>query len=584
VEAVRIALTVIVAIWLAMWFELTLPHWAAVTVISVSLTTRAASLQKSLWYAAGSIVGVMVAIALVANFAQATLAYDVAFALWLGLLTAASSIESGQRSYGFALMGYTVPIVALGSVQNPNAVFETGIDRLATILLGIACAYVSSVLVAPGVPAVSRRLADRMQTVVDVCARWVDAIRAGDDPGQMPAKDVLSLDDAARDAFAEHPSLRWGGRAIRNAAPRLRWALAAELLRSRLGDAQGPSPAILIGDDGTKAYSQISRVRVAARLLRQGARIGRRPAALPLHLLLWNDYDWDGYHAVKNGIRTAATVSVLNAFWYATGWTYGSDAVTWAAVLSALAASHLDPAGDARNFLIGALLAAVVGIVVRYTLLTMTGEFILLAAILLPIGILAALGRSDPRAPAGGAFGFFVIAVIEPTNVMTYDLAASLNQVVAELLGIWVTVVAFTTLVPPIDGTTLRQRAHRRLVAGVRRAAVRNPLLLPPPDRWLARTFGRLALVQQDAEVARDGETLLLVGLLTLALRTADAEAGYEVGRIVLRALAPGPSDAGLSGRLRLIAARPDLPALQAARIGALAILIADLESQGRAT
>ena len=78
--------------------------------ISVTLATRAASLRKSLWRAGSTLVGVTVAMVLVANFAQATLAFDLALALWMGLLTAASSVESGQRAYGFASMGFTVPI------------------------------------------------------------------------------------------------------------------------------------------------------------------------------------------------------------------------------------------------------------------------------------------------------------------------------------------------------------------------------------------------------------------------------------------------------------------------------------------
>lgn len=583
-NAVRISLTIIAAIWLGMWLELSVPAWAGVTVMIVSLATRAASLQKSLWRAGGTIVGVAVAFALVANFAQATLAFDVALALWLGLLTAASSIESGQRSYGFALMGFTVPIVALASVQNPGAVFDTGLDRCSTILLGVACAYASDALVAPGVPAVSRALAARMEAVADACAVWVHAARMRADPGPMPTEVVLTLDDAVRDAFAEHPSLRWGGQAIRDAAPRLRWVLAAELLGSRLGNEVGTHPSILIGDGCSRADMQIGRIRTAARLLHRGGRVGRRPASLPLHLLLWNDFDWDGRHAIKNGLRTAATVSLLNAFWYATGWTYGSGAVTWGGAMAAIFALHPDPAGGARDFLVGTLLAAVIGILVRYTLLTTTGDFALLAAVLLPLGILAALGWSDKRAPIGSGFAFFVFAVVGPTNVMTYDLATSLNQALAELLGIGTTVVAFTVLVPPIGEATRSLRARRRLVEGVRRAAVGSSLLMPPTDRWLARTFGRLALVQRDPETAHGGETLLLIGLLLLALRRADARLGLEVGGVVNMALTPGSSAESSPGtRLRELVSRSAVPPLEEERINAIALLVEDLNGPGGA-
>jgi uncharacterized membrane protein YccC len=113
VSAVRIALTCVAAIYLAMLLEFDRPEWAGWTVLSVSLATRSSSLQKSLWRAVSTIIGCVIAVALIANFAQSTLAFDAAIALWLALLTAAASVERGQRSYGFALIGYTVPIVTL---------------------------------------------------------------------------------------------------------------------------------------------------------------------------------------------------------------------------------------------------------------------------------------------------------------------------------------------------------------------------------------------------------------------------------------------------------------------------------------
>jgi hypothetical protein len=578
-DAVRVSLTVIAAIWLAMWLELSLPHWAGWTVLSVTLSTRAASLRRSLWRAGSTIVGVAASIALVANFAQATLAFDLALALWLGLLTAASSIESGQRSYGLALMGFTVPIVVFASVQNPESVFQTGVDRCSTILLGVACAYASGVLVAPGVTAVSRALADRMEFASDACARWIEDARRRADPGPMPIATVTMLDESVGDAFSEHPSLRSGGRAIRDAASRLRWVLAAELLRGRLGSREGSPASSLIGDGGTKAGMQLGRVRVAARLLRRGERIGRRRASMPPHLLFWNDRDWDGRHAIKNALRTVATVLAVNAFWYATGWIHGSSAATWSAFLAVLLASHPQPASEARNFLIGTLMAAVIGLVVRYTLLTMTGEFALLAAILLPVCILAVLGRSDGRAAFGFGYAFFVLAVVAPTNIMTYDLASSLNQVLAELLGIGAAAIAFSALLPPIDEDTRRMRARRRLIEGVRRVAVGSSLLLPPPDRWLARSFERLALIEPEVGDRRRGETLLLSGLLLLALRRGDGDLGREAGRIVWSAFAGGrPSALPPGARLRAITGRPAIPPLDAERVVALASLVTALE------
>jgi len=178
------ALTSVAAIYLAMLLELDRPEWAGWTVLSVSLATRASSLQKSLWRAISSIIGCGIAVALTANFAQSTLAFDAAIALWLALLTAAASVERGLRSYGFALMGYTVPIVTLANVDQPGLVFHVAVDRCSTLLLGIACAHASSVLVAPGVREVSSSLADRLDAAATACGEWLRAVERGDRTGR----------------------------------------------------------------------------------------------------------------------------------------------------------------------------------------------------------------------------------------------------------------------------------------------------------------------------------------------------------------------------------------------------------------
>ena len=53
-----------------------------------------------------------------------------------------------------------------------------------------------------------------------------------------------------------------------------------------------------------------------------------------------------------------------------------------------------------------------VGLTLRYTLLTTTGSFALLAAVLLPVAMLAVVGRADKRAIYGIGFGFFVFGEV----------------------------------------------------------------------------------------------------------------------------------------------------------------------------
>src|SRR6201997_1852069 len=261
VGAVRLALTSVVALYLAMLLELDRPEWAGWTVLSVSLATRASSLQKSLWRAVSSIIGCGIAVALTANFAQSTLAFDAAIALWLALLTAAASVERGQRSYGFALMGYTVPIVALANVDQPGLVFQVAVDRCSTLLLGIACAHASSVLVAAGVREVSSSLADRLDATATACGEWLRAVQRGGNVPEPPVSQVLALDLAVADAFTEQPSLQTGRRAVNDAPIRLLHLLAIGLLERRLGPRDGSEPSDLLGIHFADWGRQLPRIR-----------------------------------------------------------------------------------------------------------------------------------------------------------------------------------------------------------------------------------------------------------------------------------------------------------------------------------
>jgi uncharacterized membrane protein YccC len=210
--------------------------------------------------------------------------------------------------------------------------------------------------------------------------------------------------------------------------------------------------------------------------------------------------------------------------------------------------------------------------VVHYSILTTTGGFPLLAAALLPVCMLGALGRSDARAVSGGGYGIVVFNIIGPTNVMQYQFDATLNDVVAALLGLGLAVIAFSALPPPASASTRCWRARRRMAKGFRASVCTPDLLRPDTDRWLARMFDRLTQIGHDDGATDGGQTLLLAGLLVLALRREDADLGRQVRAIVQ---AKGLQAGAALGRL---ANQVDCTALQYDRIIALSLLIGSRE------
>ena len=522
-DAVRLALTVIAALYFAMLFQLEVPAWAGWTVLSVTVATRARSRKKCSWSIVGSLIGGLVAIVMVASFAQSTLAFDVALALWLGFAGYMASIERGLRSYGFALMGFTVPIVTLGNVDHPEAVFLTAVDRCTTIVLGIVCAHASAVLVQADVMTVRRSLADTLDAAVQACADWLGPDAS---PAEPAVARVLALDDAIADAFTEQPSLRTGGSAFADVPLALLRLLTVGLLKTRLEGADDARAAALLGRSYTSTLDRSHHFHAVSDMLRAGRRSDLRTASFRRLAL-----DRDLWQATRDGARGALAISAVNAFWYVSYWPSGGAAATWAGLLSVLNASRPNPARFTLQFLLGAALAAVVGVTLHYTALGTTGgAFGKLAAVLLPLGIITALGRSDKRAVWGPGFGFLILTAIDPTNVMSYALDRTLNEVLATQFGMAVAMVALSAMPPPASEDLRRRHAMQRLAKGVRAAALLPRPLRPDPGRWLSRMFMRLRLLEKaDASTRRAGEDLILVGALILALRDVEDETGREI-------------------------------------------------------
>jgi hypothetical protein len=293
--AVRLGVTVLIAIYLAMYFELDEPHWAGWTVFSVSLATRASSIQKSTWRVLSTILGGAVSILLMDNFAQSTFAYAVALALWLGIMTYFSSLERGLGSYGFALLGYTVPIVTLGNVETPLLIFDTVVNRCSALILGIGCAHVSSVLLARGATAIRRDISNAVEAAAQACADWVEASRDISVCRSPPIGTVLELDRHIADALTEQPSLRLGAHTTCRVPSLLLRLIAGRLHRLHLCDDNGPN-------------GRLDRIVAAARSFEQYPGYGFRSAGTrPLAM------DRDTPQATRNALRTIIAISLVNA-------------------------------------------------------------------------------------------------------------------------------------------------------------------------------------------------------------------------------------------------------------------------------
>ncbi|MBN3809302.1 FUSC family protein [Paraburkholderia sp. Ac-20347] len=130
------------ALYIALIFQLPRPYWAMASVYIVSNPFVGATRSKALYRALGTALGAAAAIALVPPFVETPLLFSVIVATWTGTLLYLAIMDRTARSYVFMLAGYTMPLIALPTVTDPSTVFDVAIARTEEITLGIICASV----------------------------------------------------------------------------------------------------------------------------------------------------------------------------------------------------------------------------------------------------------------------------------------------------------------------------------------------------------------------------------------------------------------------------------------------------------
>lgn len=146
--ALRTVLACLLTLYLAFLLDLDQPKWATMTVVIISQPLAGITLQKSFSQVIGTTIGGAVAVAVMALFPQAPLAFLVTLSLWLGLCTAGGTLLRYTHSYAFVLSGFTAVIVAMLAQPDPDGTYSLAITRVTETLLGVACVTLVSLFFA----------------------------------------------------------------------------------------------------------------------------------------------------------------------------------------------------------------------------------------------------------------------------------------------------------------------------------------------------------------------------------------------------------------------------------------------------
>ncbi|QDF28465.1 FUSC family protein [Halarcobacter anaerophilus] len=137
----------LLALCLCMVFNLQMPQTSVFTLFIVMQPFSGLVFSKSFYRLIGTVLGTIMAIALLGAFAQDRVSFTIFFALWVGLCSAVGFMARNFMTYGFVLSGYTIALVTMPIMETPSEVFNFGIDRLSEVLIGLLSAsFVSEVL------------------------------------------------------------------------------------------------------------------------------------------------------------------------------------------------------------------------------------------------------------------------------------------------------------------------------------------------------------------------------------------------------------------------------------------------------
>lgn len=141
--ALRTTITSLIALGIALWWELGSPQWAALTVWMVAQGTRGKSVAKARWHLFGMVVGTICAVTLVAAFPQAPIMFILMLAggigafCFIGTLLPGPATMTNYRIHGMRASGFTYAIISLDGIADPQHIFMTAMARATYIVLGI---------------------------------------------------------------------------------------------------------------------------------------------------------------------------------------------------------------------------------------------------------------------------------------------------------------------------------------------------------------------------------------------------------------------------------------------------------------
>ena len=146
-ESIKTALAMVIAYGISLSLDWDKSMWAGFAVAMVSLGSIGQSLNKGMLRMAGTLLGAVVGLTLIAGFAQARWPFLAAMAFWVGLCT--YMMGGPRHQYFWHVSGFTAANIAFSSVPNAEGAFDLATLRALQTGLGVLVYSLVSIFIWP---------------------------------------------------------------------------------------------------------------------------------------------------------------------------------------------------------------------------------------------------------------------------------------------------------------------------------------------------------------------------------------------------------------------------------------------------
>jgi len=150
IHACKTALALVLSMGICMRLELALPRSAMVSVAIVMMHQQAGMVvARSFYRVIGMIVGGVMALLLIAFFAQQPELFLIVLALWIGVCIWGAYYFRNYQSYAFVLAGFATSIIVVPVWSTPYGIFDSVVYNTSEVAIGVVCAGLVSAIILP---------------------------------------------------------------------------------------------------------------------------------------------------------------------------------------------------------------------------------------------------------------------------------------------------------------------------------------------------------------------------------------------------------------------------------------------------